>query len=53
LWVANQEFEDYPCGESDNYVAELTAEDIFLPYFKLYRNDVVVCHAKKKRQCIK
>jgi hypothetical protein len=42
LWVANQEFEDYPCGESDNYVAELTAEDIFLPYFKLYRNDVVI-----------
>jgi len=30
------------CGESNNYVAELTAEDVFLPYFKLYRNDVVI-----------
>ena len=42
LWVGNQDFYGNPCGESNNYVFELTAEDVFLPYFKLYRNDVVI-----------
>ena len=42
LWVGNQDFYGNPCGESNNYVFELTAEDVFLPYFKLHRNDVVI-----------
>jgi hypothetical protein len=38
LWVGPSLFEGYPCGTANNYVAELTAEDAFIPFFTVYRD---------------
>lgn len=35
-------FEGYPCGVQNNYVAELTAEDAFVPFFTVYRDGVAL-----------
>ncbi len=40
LWVGNQGFDGNPCGESNNYVAELTCEDAFLSYFNVFKEGV-------------
>jgi hypothetical protein len=38
LWVGNQLFVGNPCGNYNNYVAELTAVDAFLPYYNVFRD---------------
>ncbi|HZK07448.1 MAG TPA: choice-of-anchor J domain-containing protein [Bacteroidales bacterium] len=40
LFVGMSVFEGHPCGLSNNYIAELTCEDAFVPYFNVYRNGV-------------
>jgi hypothetical protein len=35
-------FEGYPCGTSNAYIAELTCEDAFVPYFNVYRDEVEI-----------
>ena len=42
LWVGAQVFEGYPCSSASDYVAVLTAEDAFISYFNLYRDDVMI-----------
>lgn len=42
LFVANQGFENSPCGFQNDYVAELTCEDAFITYFNLYRDGVEI-----------
>lgn len=38
LWVGPQVFTGLTCGNSNDYVAELTLEDAFLTYFDVFRN---------------
>jgi hypothetical protein len=38
LWVGAQVFEGYPCGTFNNYVAELTCEEAWLPYYNVFRD---------------
>ncbi|HQF01271.1 MAG TPA: carboxypeptidase regulatory-like domain-containing protein [Bacteroidales bacterium] len=42
LWVGNQTFDGNPCGAFNNYVAELTAEETFITYYNLYRDDEMI-----------
>jgi hypothetical protein len=38
FFVSASVFEDYPCGSSNNYVAELTGGEVFVPFFTVYKN---------------
>jgi hypothetical protein len=38
FFVSASVFEDYPCGSSNNYVAELTGEEVFVPFFTVYKD---------------
>lgn len=40
LWVGNQGFYGNPCGDYNDYVAELTLEDAFLSYYNVFRDGV-------------
>lgn len=44
LWVGNQLFVGNPCGNYNNYVAELTAVDAFLPYYNVFRDGVDIAN---------
>jgi hypothetical protein len=35
-------FQGYPCGMSNNYIAELTCEEAFVPYFNVSRDGDVI-----------
>ncbi len=39
FFVGISVFEGYPCGMSNNYIAELTCEDAFVTYYDVFRDD--------------
>ncbi len=45
FFVGASVFEGYPCGTSNAYIAELTCEDTFVPYYNVYRNGVDIADA--------
>ncbi|MDY0415830.1 MAG: carboxypeptidase-like regulatory domain-containing protein, partial [Pseudomonas sp.] len=42
FWVSPSVFEGYPCGVSNNYIAELTCEETFVPYFNVIRDGDII-----------
>ena len=42
LFAGPSVFEGFPCGENNTYVASLTTTDAFLPYYNVYRDDVLL-----------
>lgn len=42
FFVGLSVFEGYPCGTSNDYIAELTCEDAFVPYFNVIRDGATI-----------
>jgi hypothetical protein len=42
FFVGMSVFEGYPCGTSNNYTAELTCEETFIPYYNVIRDGDVI-----------
>lgn len=42
FFVGLSVFEGYPCGTSNDYIAELTCQDAFVPYFNVIRDGATI-----------